>query len=111
MTGMPPLNGSVFVLTLTYTQPLEQIDALLPAHRRWLDRHYAAGTFLASGPRVPRDGGVILARGRNQADLAALVREDPFAQAGAADYAIVEFQPNRGPLAAVMLADSALDGS
>jgi uncharacterized protein YciI len=99
----PPLDGSVFVLTLTYTAPLERIDALLPAHRRWLDEHYAAGTFLASGPRNPRDGGVILARGRSQADLVALVREDPFAQEEVADYAIVEFQPTRGPLATFLL--------
>lgn len=78
MTGLqPPLDGSVFVLTLTYTAPLDRIDALLPAHRRWLDGHYAAGTFLASGPRIPRDGGVILARGRSRTDLAALVRDDP----------------------------------
>jgi hypothetical protein len=35
------------------------------------------------------------------------VRDDPFAQAGAADYTIVEFQPNRGPLAAPLLTGDA----
>lgn len=110
MTGpQPPLSGSVFVLTLTYTAPLERIDVLLPEHRRWLDEQYTAGTFLASGPRIPRNGGVILARGRNRDHIAALVREDPFAQAGAADYGIVEFQPNRGPLAALLLTGIAQD--
>ena len=106
MTGPHPSNGSVCVLTLTYTAPLERIDALLPAHRRWLDELYAAGTFLASGPQVPRVGGIILARG-GRADLAALVRDDPFARAGAAEYAIAEFQPNRGPLAAPLLSGPA----
>jgi uncharacterized protein YciI len=100
VTGNPPPDGSLFVLVLTYTAPLERIDALLSEHRRWLDQQYAAGTFLAPGPRVPRTGGVILARGTSRADLTALVAGDPLAQAGAADYAIVEFQPNRGPLAA-----------
>jgi uncharacterized protein YciI len=105
MTGtQPPPGNSVFVLTLTYTAPLDQIDALLPAHRRWLDGHYAAGTFLASGPRIPRTGGVILARASSVADLVALIGEDPFARAGAAEYAIVEFEPNRGPLAALLRA-------
>ena len=104
MTGVPPPpDCSVYVLTLTYTAPLDRIDALLPAHRRWLDEHYAAGTFLASGPRIPRNGGVILARGRSGGDVAALVREDPFARAGAAEYAVVEFVPNRGPWAVSLL--------
>lgn len=101
-----PGDGSVFVLVLTYTAPLERIDALLFAHRTWLDSHYAEGTFLASGPRVPRDGGVILARGRNRSDLVALAATDPFAEAGAATYDIVEFQPNRGPYAAALLGGS-----
>jgi uncharacterized protein YciI len=100
-----PADGSVFLLVLTYTQPLEEIDALLPAHRRWLDEQYAAGTFLASGPRVPRAGGVILACGLGRDGLATLVATDPFAEAGAAAYDIVEFQPNRGPLAGALLAD------
>lgn len=98
-TGQPEAASSLFLLVLTYSAPLERIDALLPAHRRWLDEHYATGTFLVSGPRIPREGGVILARGLDRAAVTALVREDPLAQGGAADYAIVQFQPNRGPFA------------
>lgn len=105
----PSPDWSVFVLTLTYTQPLEQIDRLLPAHRRWLDEHYASGTFLASGPRVPREGGVILARGRGRSEVLELVGGDPFAQGGAARYDVVEFRPNRGPFAAPLLTGTALD--
>jgi uncharacterized protein YciI len=53
----------MFVVTLTYVKPLAEIDALIPAHIAWLERQYAAGHFLASGRRVPRVGGVILAQG------------------------------------------------
>ncbi len=105
-TNQPtPDDGvSLFLVVLTYTQPLEEIEVLLPEHRRWLDEHYARGTFLASGPRVPRDGGVILARGHHRADLEALTRTDPFARAGVATYDLIEFRLNRGPFAASLLA-------
>jgi uncharacterized protein YciI len=85
----------MFVITLTYAVPIEEIDALMPGHLEWLDRHYAAGTLLASGRRVPRTGGVILARVADRAELDAVIAEDPFAQAGAALYDVVEFTPTR----------------
>lgn len=87
----------MFVLLLTYTAPLEQIDALLDEHRAYLDRHYASGVFLASGRREPRTGGVILAGGPgvDAATLRAISEEDPFTRAGAPTYDIVEFVPGR----------------
>ncbi|MET8697963.1 YciI family protein [Kitasatospora sp. NPDC058032] len=81
----------MFVLELTYTAPLDRIDALLPAHVEWLGRHYEAGTFLASGRKVPRDGGIILAVGEDRAAVEALVRTDPFAVEGLVEYRVTEF--------------------
>ncbi|MFI6494518.1 hypothetical protein [Streptomyces sp. NPDC050564] len=37
----------MFVLELTYTAPLEAVDAVLAAHVAWLGEQYAAG--VASG--------------------------------------------------------------
>ena len=51
----------MFLVLLTYLQPLDAVDACLAEHREYLQRHYAAGVFQLSGPRQPRDGGVILA--------------------------------------------------
>ncbi|WP_033215699.1 YciI family protein [Kitasatospora phosalacinea] len=81
----------MFILELTYTAPLERVDALLPAHIAWLERHYAAGTFLASGRKVPRDGGVILAVAPDRSAVEAIAATDPFVPAGVADYRITEF--------------------
>ncbi|MFM5313194.1 YciI family protein [Aeromonas caviae] len=83
----------MFVVTLTYVKPLAEIGALIPAHIAWLERQYAAGHFLASGRRVPRVGGVILAQGVSRDALEAMLAEDPFKQAEAADYQVVEFVP------------------
>ncbi|KDN85319.1 YciI family protein [Kitasatospora cheerisanensis] len=81
----------MFILELTYTAPLERIDALLPAHVAWLEEHYANGTFLASGRKVPRDGGVILAVAESREAVEALAATDPFSRAGATAYRITEF--------------------
>lgn len=94
----------MFLVVLQYVQPLALIDQALEAHRAFLDRQYAAGVFLASGPLAPRTGGVILATGVSRADLEAVLAEDPFAQAKLADYQILEFQPVRAaPGAEVLL--------
>ncbi|MFC1414167.1 YciI family protein [Streptacidiphilus sp. N1-12] len=83
----------MFVVTLTYTAPIERIDALLTEHRAWLDRQYAAGVLLASGPQLPRVGGIMLARAADRAALDAVLDGDPFRQADVATYHIVEFDP------------------
>jgi len=85
----------MFVITLTYTVPVEEIDPHLAGHIEWLDRHYASGVMLASGRRVPRTGGVLLARAADRAALDAVLAEDPFARAGVATYDVVEFAPTK----------------
>ena len=59
----------MFVLELTYTAPMDAVDAALEAHRAWLDEQYGKGVFLASGPKNPRDGGVILAVAEDRARI------------------------------------------
>ncbi len=71
----------------------------MESHRRFLDRFYATGEFLASGPQHPRDGGVILAHCSSRARAEEIAAGDPFVRQGLADYQIVAFTPNRGPFA------------
>jgi len=81
----------MFIIELTYKVPNEQIDGYLSAHRAFLDHYYAAGNFIASGAKVPRDGGIILAQAASKEEVTALLREDPFYQHQLADYRIIEF--------------------
>ncbi|MEV8523676.1 MULTISPECIES: YciI family protein [unclassified Streptomyces] len=81
----------MFVLELTYTAPLERVDELLEPHVAWLTTHYAAGTFIASGRKEPRDGGIILAVGDDRAAIERLTATDPFVVNGACAYRITEF--------------------
>ncbi|MCW2993987.1 MAG: YCII-related protein [Conexibacter sp.] len=81
----------MFVLSLDYNAPLADVDRVRDAHMAWVAEQYAAGRFLASGAKVPRTGGVILARGAPRAEIEALVAQDPFSTAGVAEYTIIEF--------------------
>jgi uncharacterized protein YciI len=85
----------MFVIELTYKVELSQIDAAMKPHVAWLDRHYAAGTFIASGRKVPRDGGIILAIAPDRAALEAIVQEDPFVARGLADVRVIEFRASQ----------------
>ena len=87
----------MFVVSLSYKVPLEEVDAHIDGHIAWLKSAYAKGMFLASGRKIPRDGGVILAKG-DRALLEDELTRDPFHQHDLADYTITEFNP-------VMVAD------
>lgn len=81
----------MFVLELTYTAPLEAVDAVLEAHVAWLDEQYERGVFLASGRKNPRDGGVIIAAAGDRARIEKIAAGDPFVTAGVCAYRITEF--------------------
>ncbi|MEJ8641539.1 YciI family protein [Streptomyces sp. MS1.HAVA.3] len=81
----------MFVMELTYTSPVEVVEDEMDAHIAWLDGYYASGVFLASGRKVPRDGGVILAGGVSRAEIEKIAAEDPFTVAGVCSYRITEF--------------------
>jgi uncharacterized protein YciI len=83
----------MFVVLLTYIQPLEAVDACVPAHRAYLREMYAAGTFLLSGRKEPRDGGVILANAASREELQAVLARDPFHVHGVASYEVIAFTP------------------
>ncbi|WP_256751485.1 YciI family protein [Mesorhizobium sp. Mes31] len=80
----------MFIVSLNYKVPLTEIDRLQAAHVEWLKACYAEGIFVASGPKKPRTGGIIIARGSRDV-LDARLAADPFAKAGAADYDVTEF--------------------
>jgi uncharacterized protein YciI len=85
----------MFVIELTYKAPLAEIDANMAAHVIFLKKYYAAGNFLISGRKIPRDGGIIVAAGRSREEIEAIVREDPFYQRGLADFRIIQFRASQ----------------
>jgi uncharacterized protein YciI len=82
----------MFIIELIYKAELAEIDASMRPHMAYLKKHYAAGTFLMSGRKVPRDGGIILALGQSREEVEAIVKEDPFVARGLAEFRIIEFR-------------------
>ncbi|HYD67194.1 YciI family protein [Azospirillum sp.] len=85
----------LFIIDLTYVAPLDAVDAHLDEHVRFLERGYAEGLFLVSGPKVPRSGGVIIARAESRETLMAALAQDPFHRHGLAEYAVTEMVPRK----------------
>jgi uncharacterized protein YciI len=85
----------MFVIELVYKASLEEIDAHMAAHVRFLKKYYAAGNFLVSGRKIPREGGIILAVGKTRQEIEAIVQEDPFHRHGLADFRIIEFRASQ----------------
>ena len=85
----------MFVIELTYKAALAEIDASMAAHVKFLKKYYAAGNFLVSGRKVPRDGGIIVAVAGTRDDIEAIIQEDPFYTRGLADFRIIQFRASQ----------------
>jgi uncharacterized protein YciI len=85
----------MFIIELTYKATNDQIDQHLASHRAFLDKYYAAGKFIASGAKIPRDGGIILANAASKEEIADIIREDPFHINGLSDYRVIEFTASK----------------
>jgi uncharacterized protein YciI len=85
----------MFVIELTYKTDLAEIDAHMAEHVKFLKKHYASGSFLVSGRKIPRDGGIILAVGTSREQIESIIQEDPFHARGLADFRIIEFRASQ----------------
>jgi uncharacterized protein YciI len=85
----------MFVLLLTYVRPLDEVDALMREHVAWLNEHCDAGRFVVSGRRIPRTGGVIVARGDDREEIERIVASDPFVSGGVATCEVVRFRASQ----------------
>lgn len=68
----------LYVVTLKYIKPIKDIEEHLPAHIEWLSKCYDEGHFVMSGRKVPRNGGVIIAKAKSLLELSDLLNTDPF---------------------------------
>lgn len=86
---------TMFLIIVDYKKPLEEVERYLAEHWAFLDRYFAQGKLLCTGPQNPRTGGVIVSKAANRAEAEAFTREDPFFRHEIADYTIVEFEPTK----------------
>lgn len=91
MTAAP----SLFIIDLTYTAPLAEIDALMKTHMAFVRKYYRSGHFVVSGRKIPRDGGIIVALGASREEIEAIAAEDPFCRHRLAEARVTEFRASQ----------------
>jgi len=83
----------MYIVSLSYFRPVEEVETLLEPHIQWLDRYFAAGVFIAAGRKDPRTGGIILVKDIDRARLDTLLAEDPFV--AVANYEVTKLNVTR----------------
>ncbi|HEY4336098.1 MAG TPA: YciI family protein [Puia sp.] len=83
---------SVFIITIRYLAPQQEIDAALPAHEKFLQTHYRKRQFLLSGPQVPPTGSIIIAKAKNRQAATRLMNQDPLIKKKLATFDLAEFR-------------------
>ena len=81
----------MFIIDLDYIVPLEELDQHMAAHVKFLRKYYKNGTFVASGRKVPRTGGIILAVAGDLEAIHKIMSEDPFTRHELAEYSVTHF--------------------
>lgn len=81
----------MFIINLNYIVPLEQLDAHMTDHVKFLQKYYKKNVFVASGRKVPRTGGIILALAGSKEEVEQIINEDPFYIHKLAEFTVTEF--------------------
>jgi uncharacterized protein YciI len=81
----------MFIINLHYIVSLDKLDAHMAEHVKFLKKYYKQNVFVASGRKVPRTGGIILALASSKEEVEKIIREDPFYTHKLAEFTIIEF--------------------
>lgn len=79
----------MFIISLTYKVPLDQIEPLISEHNDFPEKYYH------SGRKEPRTGGIILFNASSEKEIEKIIQEDPFYTHQTANYDIMEFIPSK----------------
>ena len=102
---------TLFILRHRFQRSPEDFAAAYGAHRSFVMGHIAAGRFLAGGPLVPWDGGVILAAVPDRAEAERIAASDPLVHAGITEYEVTEWRTTTRAAALTALLDGPAGGA
>jgi uncharacterized protein YciI len=81
----------MFIIDLNYIKALDELDAHMGSHVTFLRKYYKKNVFIASGRKVPRTGGIILAQASSREEVENIMAEDPFIIHHLAEFTTTEF--------------------
>ncbi len=85
----------MFIISLEYQVPIEEVDCFMAEHVEYLNEHYALGHFQLSGRKNPRTGGVIISMVNDRQALDEILKKDPFYLNNITRYDVVEVIPTK----------------
>src|ERR1700753_1600350 len=81
----------MFIIDIHYTAPLEEVDQHAEGHVAYLKKYIDNGTFLVTGRKVPRTGGILIANAASREEVEKIINEDAFYYNKVAEITITEF--------------------
>lgn len=93
MTTPTPSAPVLWIIESKYLKSGDELAAVTPRHRAWLDQHYVSGAFITSGRKLDGSGGVLVAHAQSQQELEAIFQDDPFVLEGCSTYSYTAFTP------------------
>ena len=87
------MTPTLWIIESTYLKSGDELAAVTPRHRAWLDQHYVSGVFLTSGRKLDGKGGILVAQADSQEQLEAVFQDDPFLLEGCSTYEYTAFMP------------------
>ncbi len=85
----------MLIIELIYVKPIEEVERNVVKHNEFLDKYFEAGSFICSGRKNPRVGGIIICNESDQSEAERIIQEDPFFINKVADYNMIEFLPTK----------------
>ena len=85
----------MFIISIHYIKPLEEVDQIMEAHVAYLNKYYEADVFLMWGRKVPRTGGIIIGQADSLEIMEKIAAEDPFMKHKAATFEVTEFKVSK----------------
>jgi uncharacterized protein YciI len=82
----------MFVVSITYTAPADEIAAQRPGHIDWLQAAFERGNMQMAGSKSTRDGGILLTNHPDRPSLEAELEQDPYRIHNVATHSVVEFE-------------------
>jgi uncharacterized protein YciI len=88
----------MFVVVISYTKPMEHVDAVRTEHLGWIAENTTSGKLLLAGRQTSGKGGVLIFNMASRAEVEATCKEDPYAKNSVATYDFIEFDAKSGAL-------------
>ncbi|CAM1351241.1 YciI family protein [Tenacibaculum ascidiaceicola] len=83
----------MFIINFNFIKPIEEVNKYTESHRDYVAKQYEKGKFIIGGPKVPREGGIVLSNSCTKEEVIEILSKDPLIVKGLAEYSLTEFSP------------------